>query len=245
LRLGGINPRSVYSQPNPNLYSPATGKWQLHFAATDFAGNFATWPIVFEPTGDIDRLLSSLPNLDDIANLLSQPLGGPVFSDTWFRIWRLFNWVFVSQYWLTLYDIGQTTPATYVFDGSLVQTTQPNFSRPLLYNETYNIFVNDTLYKIYSSFLRDEIFNVSKSFVAYRNATFLPLNDTNRLKPENTTFYRNYSCVARKRKGWFSLCISVFAADYAVIGGVYTIFIFVAGHVQRRKESSIPRLLCI
>jgi hypothetical protein len=143
----------------------------------------------------------------------------------------LLVWIFVSQYWITLNDIGQIVPVD-------------------LPSTTNNIFVNDTLFQHFSSFIFQKIvpgFELLPTPVAIaRNEgtpiQFLPLNDTNRLQPVDTTFFITYSCTERQLKGWFSILTSVFTADYAILAAAYGIFIFIAGGVQKRKDEGTSSL---
>jgi hypothetical protein len=173
----------------------------------------------------------------NILNIESYSRNLTVLNFGQYTFWGFVNWVFVSQYWLTLYDLGQTAPVAYSND----RVGGPfNFSKPAtIHNSSQNIFVNATLFQKYSTFLRDVIIpNFGAGPDVGKNTTveFLPLNETNRLQPSDTTLYRNYSCSERRIKKWFSLIISVFAANYALIGGAYTLSIFIAGRVLRQKD---------
>jgi len=140
-------------------------------------------------------------------------------------------WIFVSQYWVTLYDAGQIAPAE-------------------LPSTESNIFVNETLFQQFSSFLFNRVIPAFETYLppSINNQTaaipiqFLPLNDTNRLQPVDTSFFIAYSCTERQLKGWFSVLTSVFTADYAILVTAYGIFIFIAGGVQKRKDEGISYL---
>jgi hypothetical protein len=150
-------------------------------------------------------------------------------------VWRLLNWVIVSYYWISLFDFGQTAPTYY--RSSYVLDDFPNFTEPISYTSVNNIFVNDTLFGIYSSTLRDEILPFLQLFdPTFSLPEFLPLDLDNALQPIGMSLLRSYSCVERQLKGWFTVAISVFVADYALIGGAYTVVAFIAGWWQKRRN---------
>jgi len=174
--------------------------------------------------------LSFLPT-DEVLNTTSIPgwlesLLFPIYENPlldYIYLCELLNWVVVSDFWIRLYDAGQIAPTLY-------QPTPRrtfNFTNPMALGSTNNIFVNNTLFQSYTNFLIEK-FNIK--------AGFLPLTSTNRLFPVDTRIYRSYACSVRI-KGWSSLLISVFAADYALIGSAYSLLIFVAGKIQEHKDS--------
>jgi hypothetical protein len=190
-----------------------------------------TWiPIVFSPTGDIDdsrtnssHLLLANTILRPTTTLLQEYLGSQ------FDIWELINWIWVSFYWMMLFDFGQVTPTTYSPAGNVLLEGSPivipTFTLPATFHPpTNNIFINETLFEIYSEYFREisMVFNVALP-------EFSALNDTNRLQPVETGFLRSYSCLKREWKGALSGIISVLAADYALFFGAYSIIIFFAG----------------
>jgi hypothetical protein len=141
----------------------------------------------------------------------------------------LINWLYVSIFWLTLYDMGQISSVSYGISGSV------DFSSPTFHTSANNIFVNNTLFQSYSSYLRNVILESTFFQLSYL-PDFLPLSNTNSLKPIDTPIYRTYSCSKRQLKGWFSVLISVLAADYALLAGLYTIVIYITGKFQKRKD---------
>jgi len=193
-------------------------------------------PITFLPTGEIDYTRTLLTDLDKANNLLAPVIGGvPSGVVTDLDVWRLLNWVLVSYYWISLFDFGQTAPTYY--KSSFVLDAFPNFTEPVSYPSTNNIFVNDTLFQIYSATLNDEILPFLELFdPTYSLPDFLPLNDENYLHPIEMSLLRSYSCVERQLKGWFPVMISVFVADYALIGGAYTVIVYIAGWWQKRRN---------
>lgn len=203
--------------------------------------------IIFSPSGDIDYSRTDLSELL-LANTilgptitLFQELFGPQID---FDIWKLLNWVCVSLYWMILSDFGQVTPTIYpsslFLEGNLVPF--PNFALPAtFYAPTNNIFINDTLFEIYSLYFRKllEPVGYSTSIPA-----FSALNDTNCAHPTETGILRSYSCLKRDWKGALSGTISVLAADYALFFGAYSVLILIAGWVQKRRiyGNSVIRL---
>ena|SRR5579859_5427669 len=197
--------------------------------------------ISFLPNGTIDFVHTSFADLEKATLLLSTSVESleNATNTRAFNFWKLLNWVCVSQYWLTLYDLGQVSPVLYPSDpnGAIQSSTPINFP------STNNIFINASLFEIYTSWLNDTILPIVR--LAQPDAilpTFLPLSNSNRVEKFDAMFYRSYSCLERRLKGWFSLIISVFAADYALIAGTYSLFIFFAGSFQKRKDGIPPCL---
>lgn len=152
-----------------------------------------------------------------------------------FDVWRLINWIFVSFYWLILHDLGQITSTTYTYSAYHIigdPIGVPNASLPAIYHPpSNNIFVNDTLYQIFSTYMRDTLAPLGKISVP----EFKSLNNTNQLQPIETRFLRSYTCLMRQWKGVLSALVSVLAADYALFFGAYSGFILIAGWFQKRK----------
>lgn len=189
-------------------------------------------PISFLPTGEIDTNHTSLADFHK-ANALLAPTASYMASitkNTAFDLWKLINWVFVSYYWIFLADLGQT--ATTVYPQAL------NYDNSVQYSSENNIFVNETLFEIYSSYLKESILPLLRLMrPGLTLPEFLPLDDNNRLQPIDISLLRSYSCLERQLKGWASATISILVADYALIAGPYKLFIFVAGWLQRRRHN--------
>ena len=217
--------------------SPAGESWTLYLVyifQNDTKEQYI--PISYIPTGEIDMQHTSAADIDK-ANLLLSPtieLLALASGNTSFDGLQLLNWFFVTYYWCNLYALGHISPAA----STVVQSQEGfNYSFPFIYNSTNNIFENDTLFEIYSSYLRHTIIPLLRT--AWSNVTlpeFLPLGDDNRLEPFITTISRTYSCAERRIKPWFSVVISVTAADYALIGIAYTFYKFSVGWFQKRKD---------
>lgn len=195
-------------------------------------------PIVFDAKGRIDTtkttsaelelLTTMIEPLDKVLQLRARQQGIEV------DFWELMNWLFVSAYWTLLADVGQVNPTIYpriknggrhIFD----------FSSPTEHPSINNIFVNDTLFSIYSNYLQEVIIPLL-GLSAYRQAVsiFAPLDYQNRLESRETTILRSYPCTIRRQKSVVGAFVSIVVADYAFIKGGYTLFIFFAAWYEKR-----------
>lgn len=197
------------------------------------ATGFQTGTITFLPTGQVES--SSPPGFYDRVNTLLAPTISSIQSRATavnisnFNFWELMNWVFVSQYWLLLLDFGQRAPATFQYDASGDLLSYG----PVKYSAETNIFVNETLFDSYNSYLRSTIFPLFD----YAAAEFLPLNDTNRLQVNSTTLKYLYTCTDLKLKAPLSLIVSVIVADWGLISPAFSIFFFLLGVWKLRKAN--------
>ena len=144
------------------------------------------------------------------------------------------NWLFVSFYWAFLYDPGQVTPTTYTsLKAPFVGPFEPvTFSEPISYLPTNNIFINGTLFGLYSSFLKSTIVPLVNISIP----EFSPLDNKNHLQPIDVTFARSYDGTERRLKAPITLKISIIAADYALIIGGYSLVVFVSRTIQTRRR---------
>jgi hypothetical protein len=173
-------------------------------------------------------LASDLANANSLLKPTVQVLRD-ISGDSSFDIWKLFNWMIVVLHWSLLANLGQIAPTAY-------DTTIWNDPQPVPFPPTNNIFINQSLFEIYSG---------------YSNSTLLPffmrvgitppppvlLDDHNRLTPVETTLLRSYMCTQRQPRRSISLIISVISADYALIVGAYTITLYIAGRIQKKKDA--------
>jgi hypothetical protein len=113
----------------------------------------------------------------------------------------------------------------------------PDFSNPTSYPDTNNIFVNNTLFQIYSTYLRETLSPLLNLSVP----EFLPLNETNRFYPNEVTFLRSYDCQVRNLKP--GIVFSVFAVDFAFASGAYTLVLLIAGIYEKRRLKKL-RMNC-
>lgn len=153
-----------------------------------------------------------------------------VFDDSSFDIWKFFNWLFVGFYWTFLADLGQIAPTAY-------DLTTANYPQPVPFPSTNNIFVNGTLFGIYSTYLINTLAPVLQDAFGNLSVSLPPLDNNTRLKPVNTTILRSYSCSQRQLRDGVSLIILVVVADYALIAGAYKFIVLVAGWFQKRKDA--------
>jgi hypothetical protein len=223
--------------------TPADDYWTLFFEYNVPGEIFERGiPITFLPTMEIDSTRTSTQNLVDVSNLLSPSISliQAATGDETFDIFdtlKLLNWIVVSYYWLFLYDFGQLAPLQYNVTGWI-----PNFTQPYIFSSTNNIFVNETLFDIYSSYMRNTLFpylNAFETMIGAPNLVlpeFMPLSPNNTLQKMNVTFLRSYSCLERHLFGWGTVLVSVFVADYAFITGAYLAVMFIAGWWQTRGK---------
>jgi hypothetical protein len=190
---------------------------------------FETGKLNFLPTG---KVRSSSPEgfLRDVNDVLAPTINemhslATAANITNFDFWELMNWIFVSQYWLTLLDFGQIAPATFQYDdqGNILSY------EPIRYSAENNIFINGTLFNHYNSYLRTTILPL----YGYTLAEFLPLNDKNRLQANTTTL--KYLCSDLKLKAPLSLIVSVIVADWGLISPAFSILVFFLGVWKLRK----------
>jgi len=192
-------------------------------------------PITYLPTGEIDATLTSSQNLASANTLLAPTIAliREAVGDPTFDVWPLFNWILVSYYWVFLYDFGLIAPTYYNYTSAAL----PNFTDPIYYSPRNNIFVNDTLFNIYSSYLFDTIVPFLRSSDPNLVVPeFLPVSQENSLQPISQSILRSYSCVERQMKGWVSATISVLVADYAFIVGAYNLILWGAGWWMKNKK---------
>jgi hypothetical protein len=218
------------------LNSPANDYWTWYIEySSQNETQMMYVPISFLPTGEVDELHTTNDDLVKAETLLTPSISyiANITGNHTIDFLKLLNFYFVSDYWLNLAKFGQIAPATYNY------TTRgaPIFGEPIYFPPTNNIFVNNTLFQIYSSVLRDDI--IPLLLFAWPEASlppFLPLNEDNRLQLAPATIFRTYSCCERRLKGWFEAIISILVANYALLGGAYKIFIFLAGWIQKRRQ---------
>jgi hypothetical protein len=219
------------------LDSPAADKWILSLYIIDIEGNPSIQNVAFNTTGEALTPGEATDSLDPLVTVLDSGVNEVAN----FNIWEFLNWVFVSQYWIALYDAGQIAPIYYntTIDAQFI------FSEVNPLPPTHNIFVNNALFQKYSSYLREVIVPMFSDYLpsplrsAQQFPEFLPLDESNRLQPVTTTIFRTYSCSERRMKGWATVLVAVFAADYTILAGTYGLFILVASRIQERRNTAI------
>lgn len=197
--------------------------------------------VTFLPTGELDT--TNTVSVD----LATEPLAPTIAyirvmsGDIKFDLWKLLNWMCVSYYWIVLYDFGKLAPTSYRYKhipGLYVTPFgYPDYSEPIFYSATNNIFVNQTLFDIYSSYIRDTIIPAFRQNSFNLSAPdYLPLSDDNHLEPIPMVIARRYACTTRRMKGWASVLLQVLVADYAFIVGGYSIAIFLGEWLQKFRH---------
>jgi hypothetical protein len=217
--------------PLSETNTPAGDYWTLVVSVTSngIYGSDTPYLISFLPTGEIDPIHTLSDTLGKV-NLILEPtitLMRLISGDPAFDIWKCFNFLFVGYYWWLLADLGEIAPTAY----NLTFSDSPQTNA---YPSTNNIFINETLFQIYSEYIMNTLipfFNSTPGFLP-----LIPLNDATRLRPFETTLLRSYSCASREMKNWINLIVSVFAADYALIAGSYGLLVIVLSWSQKRKD---------
>lgn len=234
-------------QNSPN--TPAAGRWSLVVRSIpELDGIENITEIGFLPTGDIDRTQTSNAT-ENIMNTLLEPLISTATSLAQqrgvvdFDFWRFVNFIFVSQYWITLLSLGQIQTTIYnSSQNGLLLNNDMSTAHAL--DSTYNIFINSTLYGIYSSYLSTTVLPL----LGFPSLSFARLSDTNTLEPlmpRPTTFLRSYTCQVRQRKDNFTAIFAMLTTIYVFTAGPFHFFIFVASFCRTRNnpEGHSPLML--
>ena len=205
-------------------------------------------PITFLPTGEIDFTRTSKDQLS-LANQILQPSldileQKAAFSGVKVDFWSLLNFITVGYHWILLANLGQIAPTTYTALPAYPAMPEwewyrVNFSQPISHPPTYNIFINTTLFDVYSTFLRETVLPL----LNYSSPRFLPLNDTNRLQSSQTTFLKSYSCQIRRWKSPLAAAFSILTGIYVFVSGPYAAIILVASWLEKRKPQGM--YICI
>ena len=146
-------------------------------------GGFAT--ITYLSTGEIDNTRTTPSNLSAANSLLAPAISlirsAALQQGIDIEFWRFMNWVVVSHYWLLLATVGQVNPVYY----PPLNFTQ-DFPNLKSYLSANNIFVNASLYNIYSTYFTTTILPLvrlpSPEFAPHRSGTPLSRLDRARNK---------------------------------------------------------------
>jgi len=190
------------------------------------------YKIAFLPNGNVD-FESTLPGDYETVSLLLLPTTEWLQEELGINAYTLdlLNWMFVSYYWVLLADFGQTAPTTHGL------TAAEGFEVSYEFSAKNNIFVNDTLFQIYYSYMQSVVVPIIQTFQP--NLTLpdiAPPDGTDHLEPSaDTYFLRSYSCLERRSKAWPTAAITVLVADYALIMGPYAFLTFLLGWFEKRK----------
>lgn len=78
--------------------------------------------------------------------------------------------------------------------------TVANNPLPVIYASTNNVFVNETLFNIYSIYIQETVLPIIQMFDSDTSLFqwLVPLNNVTRLYATETTFLRTYSCSKRE-----------------------------------------------
>jgi hypothetical protein len=182
-----------------NINTPAGYYWTLFIGvtSTETYGYETPYPISFLPTGKIDAI-HTLPEILRNVTLILEPtimLMQHISGDPAFNIWKLLNFVFVSYYWLLLRDLGEIAPTAYNFSISdSPQTT--------IFPSTNNVFINETLFHIYSEYILNTIiplfnnfFGVTSGSDSFRSTTQLVSSHSRQRSYETTLAARGRSSI--------------------------------------------------
>lgn len=189
------------------LNSPALGNWTISIINKKTNQNT---PVAFLPTGEVDNTKTPVVNLSAFLGTF------PAADETEF--WTMINWIFVSLFWTTLYDVGQIQPTCY---GPIPDNaTNQFFFNPQSLPSTYNIFDNEELFSSYSAFLRNNVLTLPD--LNYTLPAFQPINATNQLQEQSITFLRSYSCTLRTLKQPIDMAVGLMTAYWVFLQAGWT-----------------------
>jgi hypothetical protein len=223
--------------------SPADDYWKLRF---QYTRNGQLTPtviyITFLPTLEIDVSRTSAADL----NTANSVLAYTIFNiDAYAKskgidsvdFWQLMNFVLVGYYWTLLADLGQISSITYVPlplqplpDWYQLNLSQATSSPPI-----NNIFINESLFGIYSSYLNNTILPL----LGYPPRAFAAKI---KLQPTEKTFLRSYVCQVRQLKAPLAAIVSIITTLYIFITGPYIAFIKLAAMVEKHELTVRPLL---
>lgn len=204
--------------------SPSDDHWSLNISYTLFNDQIPNLlDIAFLPNGTIDLTSTSKTDLDR-ASLIFLP--AEVVPANVLNFWMKLNWIYVSLFWTILYDLGQIVPSVF----------PPQENGDVSLPSTNNIFINASLFDIYSSVLVNDILP-DLIDLNYSLMDFSPINNTNHLQPVGTIFWQSYSCVQRTRKQYLRLVIVLIATDISfMLFGYHFVMLLAQTYEKRRNE---------
>jgi hypothetical protein len=198
--------------------------------------------IRYLPNGEIDRTRTSNASLSSANDLLAPAITRIRMTAQRQGIdldfWKRMNWFLVSYYWGFLGSLGQLQPTLYP---SLPNRQGPgpypvDLVSAQSYDSSNNIFVNATLFDIYSAYLSDTILPL----FGLPSLKFAPLTEESRMQPTQVTFLRAYMCQQRQPKEPFTAIFSVLTTIYVFTAGPLQFIILIATYLQtRRNEKGI------
>lgn len=200
--------------------------------------------ITFLPSGEIDFSRTSSSNLSMANDILSPTISllqkAASASGIELDFWRLINWLIVVAYWNVLVDFGVYSPTNYPRDNSL---SGLDFSSATLLPSKNNIFLNSTLYDIYTQYMLETVMPLLD--LAPPAGAIIPLDDENKLVHQEIAFAKSYFCSVRQPKPPLVAIVSILVGEYAFIHGAYRIFIFLATWYQKRGVLNGTRFISL
>jgi len=216
----------------------ASNSWVLLFRYTrNNETTDTTIPIFFLPTGAIDNTRTSELALSTIETILAPSLR--LLNQTAIQqgvdvdFWKLVNFIFIGYHWLMLANLGQISPTIYapILFPPAPEWYRVNFTNVKSYTPINNIFINETLFEIYTNFLRDTILPL----LNYSSPRFAPLGDGNTLQMEQTTFIKSYDCQVRTLRSPVVAMFLIVTTVVVFITGPYAFVTNVFARIQRHK----------
>lgn len=135
--------------------------------------------------------------------------------------WEYIGRYFYMLFWLHVTDLGQIGPT-------------PTDNTTYDFSEAENIFVNPTLYQNYLEFVLEPY--PTSDRVKWNSK----LDPFSAMQPNGRTgFFQSYTCQQRQLKSPVNLIIYVITADYAFLVGGFSLIVFVAGLIQKRRKDGI------
>jgi hypothetical protein len=152
-------------------------------------------------------------------------------------IWQLIGILFQARYWLYLADFGQIAPTLYpwIEDTGTLDPEIPTITNASVSTSTNNIFVNSVLYENSKETISTDSFLPIPAFNS--SSGLFPLQ-----QDDSVVLSQSYYCQKRQPKGALNLFITVIAADYALIMGGYTLVVFIASWIEKRRQEGTKDL---
>jgi hypothetical protein len=149
-------------------------------------------------------------------------------------VWKFMNWYLVGLYWTYLTSVGQVHPTLYppIPNLPLPEAFTADFPKFKSYGSNNNIFINASLFDIYSTYLSKTILPI----LGLPSLQFAPLNAENKLQPTNVTFMMTYNCQLRQMKDPFTAFFSVITTVYVFTTAPFRLVIFIATYFKTRKS---------
>jgi hypothetical protein len=148
------------------------------------------------------------------------------------KFWELIGRTFSMFYWLYLADFGQVSAIANRFS----DVSRSDGQGSIVYPATNNIFVNQSLYQNYFEYIQGGQFPFNSKPLNHLNESPVPP-----LQSMPVTFLQSYSCQRLELKSAISLLISIITADYPFLVLGYTLSMWVASKLEKRRRDSKTR----